>query len=852
MTAEYPLCHAEERAVDATRLSAFPINLKDVRRNVDLILTQFGRHGFFDEYTVHNFSHCYEMLRMLDWVIPDDGKKAMSSGDWLMITLCAYFHDLGLLITRDEFKQRAESDFLAFCEQKLFAGPEGADYREKIDLLQSEERERFLYAEFVRAHHGPRVRSWVDGKFNETLGLAKDAAAEIDQLLSKLDPAFRRDLAIICESHNLDDLGDVKKYKTSQPYGNSESETVNLQYSAVLLRTIDLFQITDQRAPSTLYRIINPTDPVSQREWVKQNAVKRVRPRMGFDREGNQSEKAPKDTIEVFGHFADENGFFGLTSYLTYAKAQLTKSYEVIERSRRSRGSPHAFPWRSVDDENIEAEGFLKQTFGFELDQAKILDLLTGHTLYNDSNVVLRELTQNALDAIRLFCHIAGSSPHEGGRVEVSWDSKKAELEILDNGTGMSQEIIEKHLLKVGASRYQDKQFKAKYPTFSPISRFGIGVLSTFMIADSVQILTVAPEEDEARQISLRSVHGKYLIKLLNKQTNSEARRIGEHGTIVRLRVRSSARAVDVLDAMRRWIVIPACNVSVRIDNSEPITVGYPSVKRALEEYISNSRITRYFDSVKVMEMKADGCDLAIALGWSQLFRDWSFVSADLSGRDEGDSGFVVELCTCVEGVAVEYGTPGFRGPTVLALANATGAGAPKTNVARSSLEETRERKELLRKIYQLYATHIISESQRLISEEHYSSSWAVSQIPWLIGPLMGGRGGSTTNAEELSEAMADVPMYLVESEGNRQVISLRSLNQIGGFWTIESILMESAERLIKETETKMTTLSLLKVCKPNMTEVPKGVILCNREGGFAGRRNLRGRYEIQEIDILG
>ena len=37
----------------------------------------------------------------------------------------------------------------------------------------------------------------------------------------------------------------------------------------------------------------------------------------------------------------------------------------------------------------------------------------------------------------------------------------------------MTQEVIEKHLLKVGSSRYQDQQFREKHPKFSPISRFG-------------------------------------------------------------------------------------------------------------------------------------------------------------------------------------------------------------------------------------------------------------------------------------------------------------------------------------------------------------------------------------------
>ena len=40
-----------------------------------------------------------------------------------------------------------------------------------------------------------------------------------------------------------------------------------------------------------------------------------------------------------------------------------------------------SFPWRNIDDTNIETEGFIPETFEFTIDQARILDLLTGRTL---------------------------------------------------------------------------------------------------------------------------------------------------------------------------------------------------------------------------------------------------------------------------------------------------------------------------------------------------------------------------------------------------------------------------------------------------------------------------------------
>ena len=149
--------------------------------------------------------------------------------------------------------------------------------------LPPEQRDRFLYQEFVRNNHATRVRNWIIGRPVDHLGVSHDALREVENLLTPLGHQFKRDLAIVCESHHLNDLADVRKYKVCQPYGSSDAETVNIQYAAVLLRSCDLLHITCDRTPSIAFRVICPSNPLSQVEWAKHMGVNRVEAENGVE-----------------------------------------------------------------------------------------------------------------------------------------------------------------------------------------------------------------------------------------------------------------------------------------------------------------------------------------------------------------------------------------------------------------------------------------------------------------------------------------------------------------------------------------------------------------------------------------
>lgn len=158
---------SELYAQKAEKLAAFGgLNLLHIKRSVGSLLGQIGRGMIFDEYTKHDITHIDQMLKNLDWIIPEPTKKIMSDADWLMIVLAVYFHDMGMLVTKNEYEARTASGsgFQSFCEQMLFAGPNGPDYKAKVEQLIGDDKDRFLYQEFVRYRHAERIRAWIIGQ----------------------------------------------------------------------------------------------------------------------------------------------------------------------------------------------------------------------------------------------------------------------------------------------------------------------------------------------------------------------------------------------------------------------------------------------------------------------------------------------------------------------------------------------------------------------------------------------------------------------------------------------------------------------------------------------------------------
>jgi molecular chaperone HtpG len=121
----------------------------------------------------------------------------------------------------------------------------------------------------------------------------------------------------------------------------------------------------------------------------------------------------------------------------------------------------------------------------FQVDLRGIVDLLSHH-LYASPRVYVRELLQNAVDAIT-----AVRQDEPGSSRWITIESATAtgdgSLRIADNGIGLTEAQVHELLATIGRSSKRDELGFARHEF---LGQFGIGLLSCFLVADEIRVHT--------------------------------------------------------------------------------------------------------------------------------------------------------------------------------------------------------------------------------------------------------------------------------------------------------------------------------------------------------------------------
>ncbi|MGA2975816.1 MAG: molecular chaperone HtpG [Spirochaetia bacterium] len=133
--------------------------------------------------------------------------------------------------------------------------------------------------------------------------------------------------------------------------------------------------------------------------------------------------------------------------------------------------------------------------------QAEVNQLLTLiiHSLYSHTEIFLRELVSNASDALDKLKYLTLTQDDYKGvpfapRIDISFDGKdKKTLTVSDTGIGMNEKDLEENLgtiARSGTREFLQAMAADARKGTSLIGQFGVGFYSSFMVADSVEVIT--------------------------------------------------------------------------------------------------------------------------------------------------------------------------------------------------------------------------------------------------------------------------------------------------------------------------------------------------------------------------
>ena len=189
-----------------------------------------------------------------------------------------------------------------------------------------------------------------------------------------------------------------------------------------------------------------------------------------------------------------------------------------------------------------------KQTHEFQTEVSQLLNLMI-HSLYSNKEIFLRELVSNASDAIDKlkFESLSNEKLLEGKEdpsIHIDVDKDAGTITIRDNGIGMTQDEVMENIGTIansGTRKYLESLDKNQTQDSNLIGQFGVGFYSSFIVSNTVTLLSRKAGDDKANGTKWTSKgKGDYSIETVELE---------DYGTTVILDVKKAES--EFIDSFR-------------------------------------------------------------------------------------------------------------------------------------------------------------------------------------------------------------------------------------------------------------------------------------------------------------
>ncbi len=455
--------------IDAGNDSDIYSELQSVCVKISCELRQINE--LFPEYTPHDKDyHISHLFRIADIILGENKYEKLNIVELYLLVVTMYAHDWGMAVSKNE-------------RYSISTGIKPDDASELISLLD-DESERFY--EFANKKLG-KTKFDSDDEIEITIWQeyirnthALRSAKRIQKYFQKINGSIAEALSKICLGHwlNIEDISDRNGYYTdASVYG----EIVNLRALTIYIRLIDLFDLAEDRTPYVIWKYVDPQNTYSRMEWSKHRALHQITS-PSYER---------GRVICICGSTDDHEVYAALLDFKSLCDKYFRECSDALAHMNNEKYELGVYflDWR------IEARNFKPINVQFAFERENIFEILSQEIYNCHPYVYIRELIQNSIDAITLRKEILDRKLNGSNIGYISLEVNEIndeDLEIIckDDGIGMDEYILREYFSVLGKSYYQSTEFKNKRLDMTPISKFGIGILSCFAVASQMIIYT--------------------------------------------------------------------------------------------------------------------------------------------------------------------------------------------------------------------------------------------------------------------------------------------------------------------------------------------------------------------------
>lgn len=489
-------------------------------------------------YSRHNSSHCEAVIHNIECLLGEDEIRRLSATDCFAILVAVYLHDIGMVTLGSERQNAVKSDGFSRLVQQMKTSNDvnmrwAAETFDELSAHTDEgepptasdiygQRQYDIYravvlllAEFQRRQHADasadRVQQWIRDPAKLQTGL----------LMTGIPIRIFLQIAACARAHGESDFGTLLTELPKCDDGFTQDK-YHPMFIAVLLSLGDILDLDNERFNPFAQDVVGDDlfPATSQIHYRKHQAIRAL----------NISPKCIRiaadcsNTAELRLLCQDMDWLESFLKNCSYHWASIAPDnfygcLPVVELA-----------WVSLNGARIPPE---LVTTKFELSQRKAFRLLSGGNLYFRRFPFLRELVQNAIDAVKFqywmdysssefvtkekvdLCEANRQQPlrkypihvdvavkkrmrnSNGELTDVVADDLKlpssqllrdyefgVEVKVQDCGIGISEEDI-KQIAKVGTSHEGRQEEISQMPEWlKPTGHFGIGLQSMFLVDD--------------------------------------------------------------------------------------------------------------------------------------------------------------------------------------------------------------------------------------------------------------------------------------------------------------------------------------------------------------------------------